>query len=137
MVSSLSDALFVSCPPGPNSPPKKKNKGEKSAAGRIRTCDERYGMAQLARGHCKQTQKGRERQRDGQKRGREIRPRRKAQMRCCEHYGQEEEEEEVLVGSCLLALLPHSNALESNSFGGKKKIVSFLEKKNDLIKCLV
>jgi hypothetical protein len=66
-------------------------------------------------------------------------------MRCCEHYGQEEEEEEeeevvvllLLLGSCLLALLPHSNALESNSFGGKKKIVSFLKKRSDLIKCLL
>jgi hypothetical protein len=98
-------------------------------------------MAHSRAGIVNKRKKG-ERDKATDRREREIRPRRKAQMRCCEHYGQEEEEEEevvvllLLLGSCLLALLPHSNALESNSFGGKKKIVSFL-KKSDLIKCLV
>jgi hypothetical protein len=100
-------------------------------------------MAHSRAGIVNKRKKG-ERDKETDRREREIRPRRKAQMRCCEHYGQEEEEEEeevvvllLLLGSCLLALLPHSNALESNSFGGKKKIVSFLKKKGDLIKCLL
>lgn len=96
-------------------------------------------MAHSRAGIVNKREKG-ERDKETDRREREIRPRRKAQMRCCEHYGQEEEEEVLLLllllGSCLLALLPHSNALESNGFGGKKKIVSFL-KKSDLIKCLV
>ncbi len=54
----MSDALFVSCPYGPNSPRKKKNKGEKSAAGRIRTCDERYGMAHSRAGTVNKRKKG-------------------------------------------------------------------------------
>jgi hypothetical protein len=106
MVSSLNDAFFVSCPHGPNSPPpeKKKTKGEKSAAGRIRTCDERYGMAHSRAGTVNKRKKG-ERDKETDRSEQEIRARRKAQMRCCEHYGREEEEEEEEEGGSITPIM--------------------------------
>jgi len=122
---------------GPTAPKKKKNKqrGKNLQLEGFEPATNATVWPHSRAGTANKRKKG-ERDKETDRREGELRPRRKAQMRCCEHYGQEEEEE-VLLGSCLLALLPHSNALESNSFGGKKKIVSFLEKKNDLIKCLV
>jgi hypothetical protein len=50
--------------------PKKKNKGEKSAAGRIRACDERYGMAHSRAGTVNKRKKG-ERDKETDRRERE------------------------------------------------------------------
>jgi hypothetical protein len=118
---------------GPKPPKEKKTKGKNVQLEGFEPATNATVWPTRARARVNKRKKG-ERDKETDRREGEIRPRRKAQMRCCEHYGlkeEEEEEEEVLLllGSCLLVLLPHRNALESNSFGGKKKIVSFLRKK--------